>query len=205
MKPLTYSSLLVIFCTIFNFTFVKSQDSYPSVSINGTIWMSQNLNVTHFRNGDPIPQVTSDKDWVKAGENKQPAWCYYSNGGSYGEQFGILYNWYAITDPRGLAPDGWRMPADEDFNALINYYQNDRKLLYAVLIKGGRSGMNVPLAGWRGRKGDFKDIGEYGTIWSVTQKGKWVSYLELNPGFMVAGMREAGREAGCYVRCIKVQ
>lgn len=175
-----------------------------SVTVGTQEWMSKNLEVITFRNGDPIPQAKSEKDWVNAGNKQQPAWCYYQNVPTNGEKYGIIYNWWAINDPRGLAPKGWRIPNDEDFSTLLANYQNNRELAYAVFIKGGVSGLNFPLGGWRGRKeGDFKDIDVYAAIWSLTEKGKWVSYLELNAQFQVAGMREAGKGSGLYVRCIK--
>lgn len=205
MKPKDLLTVAAIATVTFISSSLSAQTTYPSTGINGQQWMAKNLDVTTFRNGDIIPQVTSEKEWVKAGEKKQPAWCYYANDESNGSKYGKLYNWYALTDPRGLAPEGWRIPTDEDFKKLIAFYQSDRKLLYAVLIAGGVSGMNIPLGGWRGRKGDFKDMLEYGTVWSSSEKGKWVSYLELAPIFQVSGMREAGKEAGIYVRYIKVE
>jgi uncharacterized protein (TIGR02145 family) len=178
--------------------------SQKTVFIGTQEWMTKNLEVTTFRNGDSIPQAKSEKEWVNAGNKQQPAWCYYLNDPVNGVKYGIIYNWWAVNDPRGLAPKGWRIPNDEDFSTLLANYQNNRELAYAVFIKGGISGLNFPLGGWRGRKeGDFKDIDVYAAIWSLTEKGKWVSYLELNAQFQVSGMREAGKGSGCYVRCIR--
>ena len=73
-----------------------------------------------------------------------------------------------------------------------------------MMANGGKAGLNIPIGGWRGSKaGDFKDIETYTAVWSVTEKGKWASYFEMNASFFSAGMREAGKGAGCYVRCIK--
>lgn len=205
MKHVCNTIAVFMLLNMADFHVASAQTSFKTTSINGKVWMAENLDVDHFRNGDSIPEAKTDKEWVKAGENKQPAWCYYYKGYVEGGPIGKIYNWYALTDPRGLAPEGWRIPTDEDFKQLIQYYHNNRDLLYAVLIRGGRSGMNIPMAGWRGRKGELKDFEQYGTIWSATEKGKWVSYLELNPQFRVAGMREGAKETGCYVRCIKVE
>ena len=71
-----------------------------SVKIGEQEWMSQNLNVDHFRNGDILPEVKTKEEWVKAGEENQPAWCYYENNPSNGEKYGKLYNWYAVSDLR---------------------------------------------------------------------------------------------------------
>ena len=77
--------------------------------------MTTNLNVSKFRNGDPIPEVKSDEEWEKAEKNKQPAWCYYDNNPSNGVKYGKLYNWWAVNDPRGLAPEGWHIPSLKEF------------------------------------------------------------------------------------------
>ena len=77
------------------------------VKIGDQIWMVENLNVDKFRNGDIIPEAKTNEEWKKANENKQPAWCYYGNDLTYGEKYGKLYNWYAVTDQRGLAPEGY--------------------------------------------------------------------------------------------------
>lgn len=85
--------------------------SAPSVKIGNQTWMSQNLTVTKFRNGDPIPEAITKDEWEKAGDNSQPAFCYYNNDPSTAKIHGVLYNWYAVNDTRGLAPEGWRVPS----------------------------------------------------------------------------------------------
>jgi uncharacterized protein (TIGR02145 family) len=97
-----------------------SDDIYPSVKIGDQIWMTSNLDHVRFQNGDIIPQAVSDDEWKQAGDNKQPAWCYYNYDSSNGEKFGKLYNWYAVNDSRGLAPDGWIIPKNSDWTILFN-------------------------------------------------------------------------------------
>jgi uncharacterized protein (TIGR02145 family) len=92
-----------------------------SVVIGTQTWTSENLNVSTFQNGDPIPEVRTTEEWKKAGENKQPAWCYYDNDPKNGEKYGKLYNWYAVSDPRGIAPYGWHIPSEEDWLTLEKY------------------------------------------------------------------------------------
>jgi uncharacterized protein (TIGR02145 family) len=83
-------------------------------------WMINNLDVSHFRNGNPVPEAVTDSAWNAAGNNKQPAWCYFHfDSLKYQAIYGKLYNWYAVNDPRGLAPAGWHIPADSDWNNLI--------------------------------------------------------------------------------------
>jgi uncharacterized protein (TIGR02145 family) len=92
-----------------------------TVTIGTQVWMTKNLDVDHFRNGDPIPQAKTDEEWKRAGENKQPAWCYYDNDPANGVKYGKLYNWYAVNDQRGLAPGGYHVPSDEEWTVLTDY------------------------------------------------------------------------------------
>lgn len=81
-------------------------------------WMVKNLDVSHCRNGDTIPQVADPNAWANLTTG---AWCYYENNTAYGVEYGKLYNWYAVNDPRGLAPDGWRVPSDTDWGILFSF------------------------------------------------------------------------------------
>ncbi len=100
---------------------VKDVDgnSYKAVRIGEQTWMAENLNVSHFRNGDPILHVTSNYEWFEAGEKGIPAWRYYNDDPELGKKFGKLYNAFAVNDPRRLAPEGWRIPADSDWSELF--------------------------------------------------------------------------------------
>jgi uncharacterized protein (TIGR02145 family) len=90
--------------------------SIPSVTIGSQIWTSENLNVSNYSNGDPIPQVTNESTWMSLTTG---AWCWYNNdSATYAAVYGKLYNWYAINDSRGLAPTGWRMPTNNDWATL---------------------------------------------------------------------------------------
>jgi uncharacterized protein (TIGR02145 family) len=91
------------------------------VKIGNQIWMTQNLNVDKFRNGDPIPEAKTSEDWRWADKTQQPAWCYVHNETAKGVIYGKLYNWYAVNDPRGLAPQGWHIPGDDEWLELRNY------------------------------------------------------------------------------------
>lgn len=93
----------------------KTGQSYATVQIGPQVWMAKNLDVGHFRNGDPIPEAKTSEEWERASREGKPAWCYYNNDPSLAAQDGRLYNYYAIIDPRGLAPEGFRMPETNDF------------------------------------------------------------------------------------------
>jgi uncharacterized protein (TIGR02145 family) len=82
----------------------------------GQTWMNSNLNVTHYRNGDVIPQITDPTAWATLTTG---AWCYYANTSSNGTIYGKLYNWYAVNDTRGLAPAGYHIPSQLEWTNLL--------------------------------------------------------------------------------------
>ena len=95
--------------------------TFQAAKIGNTGWMTENLAVRYFRNGDPIPLAQSNEEWKKAAIEKRPAMCFYLNDstnaftnftdGRYDVKYGALYNWYAVVDRRGLAPVGWSIPS----------------------------------------------------------------------------------------------
>ena len=99
--------------------------SSNEVAIGKQVWMNKNLNVIKFRNGDPIPEVKlkSKVEWQKASmelaQRAEPAWCYYNFDSANGVKYGILYNWYAVNDPRGLAPVGYHIPSNKEWEELL--------------------------------------------------------------------------------------
>ena len=109
------SLIIVLLIGLGNITYAQT------VTIGTQVWMTKNLDVATFRNGDPIPQAKTVEEWRAAGDNKQPAWCYYNNDPANGAKYGKLYNWYAVNDPRGLAPVGWHVPSDGEWTTLTNY------------------------------------------------------------------------------------
>ena len=80
-----------------------------------TNWMTENFSGTTFKNGDPIPQATNASEWNNSFTNKTPAWCYVNFSPSNGTIYGKLYNWFVVGDPRGIGPDGYIVPSEEDF------------------------------------------------------------------------------------------
>jgi uncharacterized protein (TIGR02145 family) len=95
---------------------VSDMEKYKSIKIDNQVWMVENLNGENFRNGDTIPQANTDETWINAGKEGKPTWCYYENKIENGIRYGKLYNWYAINDPRGLAPKGWHVPSDAEWS-----------------------------------------------------------------------------------------
>ena len=100
---------------------VKAQE----IKIGTQTWCNKNLEVSKFRNGDAIPLAKTNSEWELAGQNGQPAWCYYENKGENGTTYGKLYNFYAVNDPRVLAPNGNHIPTDEEWTILTDYLGGD--------------------------------------------------------------------------------
>ena len=90
---------------------------FPTVKICDRVWMNRNLDVVTYRNGDTIPEVNNPTDW---GALTTGAWCYPDNDSANDPVYGKLYNWYAVSDPRGLAPEGWHVPSDSEWTVLAN-------------------------------------------------------------------------------------
>ena len=126
-----------------------------TVTIGTQVWMNKNLDVATFRNGDSIPHSKTDQEWKKAGESKQPAWCYYDNDPANGAKYGKLYNWYAVIDSRGLAPVGYHIPSKEEWELLIDNLGGNKtagnKLISSIGWNNNRNGTNV--SGFNGLPG----------------------------------------------------
>lgn len=91
-----------------------------SIKLGNQVWTQKNFDKDTFRSGEIIKEIRSKEDWLKAGYREEPAWCYYYFD-SKNAHLGKLYNYYAISDSRNIAPVGWRVPSLEDYYVLVNY------------------------------------------------------------------------------------
>ncbi|NCU04942.1 MAG: hypothetical protein GXC73_13230 [Chitinophagaceae bacterium] len=148
---------------------------YPVIKIANKHWINKNLDVTHYRNGDTIPQVQDSATWANLTTG---AWCYYENQTANGTTYGKLYNWYAMNDPRGIAPEGWHVPTNDEWTAMIDS-------LGGSTVSGGKlkatslwnspntgatnsSGFNALPGGLRYPFLQFNHKGNWGVWWSST-------------------------------------
>lgn len=88
---------------------------YNTVDICNQTWMKENLNVSKYKNGDVIPGPLTASEWRNTTSGGWK-WAYNSQNSGYGK----LYNWYAVIDSRGLAPEGWHIPSDVDYTTLTD-------------------------------------------------------------------------------------
>lgn len=190
---------------------VQPPIALENVTIGTQVWLSKNLDVVTYRNGDTIPQVTDPNAWKNLTTG---AWCWYDNNPINGSTYGRLYNWYAVIDPRGLAPSGYHIPTDAEWTTLTNYLGGES-------VAGGKmksttiwpnpntgatnsSGFTGLPGGYRNIIETFNQIGLAGQWWSLTEYDKglaWYRYLSYNNGSIVK--EYAPKPDGYSVRCIK--
>jgi uncharacterized protein (TIGR02145 family) len=188
---------------------LKDQEGNISeiVKIGEQEWMKNNLNVDHYQNGDPIPEVKDQTEWASL---KTGAWCYYNNDPENGKKCGKLYNWYAVHDPRGLAPKGWRIPTKSDFEILLKTIKDNSTLLKAVGegIESGAgtnsSGFSAILSGGRADNGNFYYLGISNYFWtSMEGSATTANFMGLTQNDTSVGFDGINKVFGFSVRCTK--
>lgn len=161
--------LLIISCS-------NGTNDIASIKISSQTWAKKNLDVATFRNGDPIPEAKTIEEWIKSGKENKPAWCYYNDKPTLGDFYGRLYNWYAVNDPRGLAPEGWHVPSDAEWTSLTDFLGSEAS--YMLKFTSGwdkkrngnnKSGFKALPGGFRNNDGTFSNFGSYSSWWSSTE------------------------------------
>jgi uncharacterized protein (TIGR02145 family) len=186
-------------------------NTYTSIIINGQEWMQQNLAVTKYRNGDPIPTGLSDFNWETTTSG---AYAIYNNDAANNTLYGQLYNWYAVNDSRGLCPTGWHVPSDAEWTTLETN-------LGGSSVAGGKmkatTGWNSPNTdannesgftglpgGCRNEGGPYYFVGSYGFWWSSSELDSDLAWLrKLNYSGSVVYRLGNNRLFGFSVRCVR--
>jgi uncharacterized protein (TIGR02145 family) len=187
--------------------------TYEQVTIGTQVWMTKNLDVDHYRNGDPIPEVKDSVEWANL---KTGAWCYYNNDPVLGKKYGKLYNWFAVNDPRGLAPHGWHVPSDSEWTILTIFLGGDsiasakmreRDTTHWITTNidvTNESGFTALPGGKRSSDGTFAGIRYNCTFYSTskfTETGAWIRDLFPHLSRLYRGGGSSG--TGYSIRCIK--
>jgi len=188
---------------------------YQTVKIGDQWWMAENLKATHYRNGDSIPQVTDNGLWS---DRVTGACCDYDNESAYADTYGKLYNWYAVDYAGSIAPEGWHVPSNTEWQTLIDHLGGD-DVAGGKLKESGfthwsspntgatnESGFTGLPGGYRDNvSGIFDDIGNAGRFWtssplSATEAADRVLTSARQD---VTGSFTQKKEMGFSIRCVK--
>ncbi|MFO7658983.1 MAG: fibrobacter succinogenes major paralogous domain-containing protein [Bacteroidales bacterium] len=186
---------------------------YHGVKIGNQVWMKENLNVTRFRNGDPIP--TTNPFDLNITDLSAPVYQWITeNDEANAAIYGRLYTWHAATDSRGICPEGWRIPTDDDWNDLWSYLGADdagSKIReagtthwYSASTANNSSGFTALPGDLRRREGNYSGIvGFYGYWWTSTSSiGDMAFYYSIDYTCFIT-RAPAYKNHGLSIRCIK--
>ena len=183
---------------------------YKTVVIGSQTWMAENLRVTRFRNGDPIPYI-ADTLWD---DTDSAAYCNYNNDANLHNN-GRLYNWHAVNDQRSIAPEGWHVPTESEWTMLINYLGEENaggKLKEAGFAHwyspntgaDNGSGFTALPSGTRYEQNFFFGGGASTGFWSKTETDSlnaWNYSLSFN--YEKVGKYANFKTTGFSVRCVR--
>ena len=194
------------------------------VNIAGMTWSCKNLDIAYYRNGDPIPNVTNAAEWMNLTTG---AWCWYNNDSVNYSKYGRMYNWYAVNDPRGLAPSGWHVATETEWNKLFKNIDanSDTICNYCTssLTAGGpmktiglfnwispntgatnSTGFSALPGGMRNQIGNFSVTGHYAIWWSADEFDTWTAfYRYVYYANTTASRYYIDKHYGHHVRLVK--
>ena len=211
-------------------TMFGHQEKIASVQIGTQIWMAENLRVKHYRNGDPIPTGYSNSDWADLDDPETGAYAVYDDNPINEKVYGLLYNWYAVNDSRGLAPEGWHIPSLDEWEVLDDYLTslgytgdltNTSNTLAIPLKEAGyiywtdsgdateagtnATGFTALPAGYRSLSdGTYNNIGTDTYYWTSTEKDADEAYsIQFQQDQKYIYRSDPEKDSGLSVRCIK--
>ncbi|NTW99962.1 MAG: hypothetical protein HGB35_08590 [Geobacteraceae bacterium] len=185
---------------------------YGTIKIGNRTWMSENLRVSRYRNGDTIPELRDARIWSATTAG---AWNRYEHQTENEKTFGKLYNWHAVNDQRGLAPKGWHVSTDQEWTELVEVLGGEAHAGAALKAPGKWSGPStstenvsgfnaIPAGARRDTDGAFLLLGEFARFWTATGSGSAKAYgraLEYYDGAVRRG--EVKKANGFSVRCVQ--
>jgi uncharacterized protein (TIGR02145 family) len=120
---------------------------YHTVAIGGQDWMKENLKVTRFRNGAPIPEINDNAEWAAL---TGAAFCRINNDTlNRFDNYGALYNWYAVADSRKICPAGWHVPTDAEWQVMERYLGMSFTEAEETVLRGANQGLQLKdTTGW---------------------------------------------------------
>jgi len=187
---------------------------YRTVKIGNQWWLAENLKVTQYSNGDAIPNVTGSTEWENLSTG---AYCNYDNDVNNVDTYGRMYNWYAVDDSRNIAPEGWHVPSDAEWQILSDYLGGEWVAGGKMKVTGteywnspnegatNESDFSALPSGWRAGNSNFNDMGRYAYFWSSTEYGSsdsWYWYIYYKQSILFRSIYWSLR-SGFSVRCLR--
>jgi uncharacterized protein (TIGR02145 family) len=142
-KIISVLILLVVFISLYGQnTFTDKRDGtvYKTITIDGTIWMKENLKFKSPNGG-----------------------VAFDNNPNNMVQYGLLYDWQTATN---ACPTGWHLPSGKEFQEMIDYY--DKSIGMEKIVKDTNT-INFQLGGMRDFEGTNSEIDESGYYWTSTE------------------------------------
>ncbi len=202
-------------------------NTYSTLTIGSQVWMAGNLRTTRYRNGDPIRNVRDNKVWESLPTG---AFCVYGHNVEHAETYGALYNWHAVVDKRGLAPEGWHIPTKAEWEVLFQFLSDNgygyegsgSDIAFSLAANQGwsragkdgaigtkikqnnRSGFSALPGGTRNPGGTFVNKGAYGYWWTGNDVSDETALaVGLYNNAQWPALIESRKTCGYSVRCIK--
>lgn len=188
-------------------------NTYKTVTIDDKTWMAENLKVTHYNNGDPINEIQEDNQW---NNNTEGAFCKYQNNSDFVATYGLLYNWYAVSDTRNIAPEGWHVATAEELLQLSDFLNGDTNAGGKLKETGtlhwkspntgaeNSSGFTALPGGIRYDDGSFNNKSWNAYFWSASPKTSSTAWYRVlysdNSDF---DLKYSAYNFGLSVRCVK--
>jgi uncharacterized protein (TIGR02145 family) len=189
-------------------------NQYDVIKIGNQLWMKENLKVSKYRNGEAIPTGLVNSEWANTNKG---AYAIYNNENANNNIYGKLYNWYAVSDTRGLCPSGWHVPSDNEWTILTNYLGGE-SIAGDKLKSTGTTMWSSPNSvannvssfyalpgGCRNFYASFNSISTNAFFWSATEdvKYNYAWYLGLKSNFGDVNRDLSSKSFGASVRCLR--
>lgn len=169
---------------------------YHTMPIGTQCWLTENLKVSKYRDGSSIPV---DISGGSTGNESDQLWgnksiggrSVYKNDTSYFQDYGYLYNWYAVADPKGICPVGWHVPSVNEKNIMTMFSPNQNPF---SAFQGG----------FRSSDGFYNLMKNFGFFWTSTESNynkAWLFYLTTNNNMISTD--QLSKTIGASVRCIQ--
>jgi len=196
-------------------------NEYNTVQIGTQCWLKENLRVTKYKDGKSIPLDKSggvngnryDEEWSLRTDGARTL---YSHDSSALNTYGYLYNWFVISNPSGICPNGWHVASIPEWDYLITFLGGESVAGGKMKTTGttlwlsnqgatNESGFSGQPGGYRREDGKFLADNFVGIWWSSTEninKNAWSLVLDRS-GRYIGQQKDDSKIKGASVRCLR--